>query len=138
VGARALSHDAYHEDCNTKLVGGYCPKCGYSVDMQSIYLKKRTAMKQIQFVSGSFTVLEGTIDITIPAGAQSVALRVYRQSMTVGIFLVVDSAGVEPAITRRFLVTAQSDLPANYLKYVATLPFFEGGVDCHILEVVPA
>jgi hypothetical protein len=28
----------YHEDCNTPLQNGTCPKCGYAPDMQSTYL----------------------------------------------------------------------------------------------------
>jgi hypothetical protein len=105
-------------------------------------------MSTIQRYSVELPAIGQVVSLQIPASAMEVALRVYDKYITpapppppsVAVVAVVGEPVDPPAFVTRFftLVADGQPLPANFLKYIATVPFGPDKQTVDIVEVSSA
>jgi len=94
-------------------------------------------MRHIVKIAGTFSALEETVSLSIPGGSEEVALRLYEEGLELSIFVIVDPVVNEPPVLRNFLLTANAELPADFVKYVGSLLFLPFKTPAYVLEVGP-
>jgi hypothetical protein len=98
----------------------------------------------IKRFDANFLQIDQPITLAIPLGSEEVALRVYRdqipQSLSIFVLMDVPDPLNPPANYERTfeLILADEVVPANYKKYIATMPFGPSNEQVHIIEVAPA
>lgn len=83
---------------------------------------------------GQFTEIEQKVVLTIPAGFEEVALRLYEKQATIRIVAVsghLHAAGS----TRTFQMLGTATLPTNFVKYIGTFLFGQNKTEVFIIEV---
>lgn len=83
---------------------------------------------------GIFTAFPQTISIPIPNLSSEAAFRLHRETMGVEIIMIANPAIVSTHM-RNFMCIGTDVLPDNFVKYIGTCPFLEGGPIVHVIEV---
>ena len=94
--------------------------------------------QQIASYAAIFSGINEPITLNIPEGSNEVSIRVDLDDDPPSLVIRVEQEIVDPpapTYSRTFiLILADDALPANYKKYVATIPFGPGKIQTHIIE----